>query len=100
LVLPGLPHYLTRCGNRHQQTFSDEEPSCEYCRLLSISFRNCATQVLACWLMPNHVHLILVPADEVGLRDALAGFHRRYTPLVSFREGWWDTFGGSGFNRS
>lgn len=30
-------------------------------------------------LMPNHVHLIMVPADECGLRDALGEAHRRYT---------------------
>ena len=38
--------------------------------------------------MPNHVHLILVPADESGLRDALGEAHRRYTRMVNFREGW------------
>jgi len=27
--------------------------------------------------MPNHVHLILVPADEGGLRAAPAEAHRR-----------------------
>jgi hypothetical protein len=28
--------------------------------------------------MPNHVHLILVPTDIDGLRQALAAVHRRY----------------------
>ena len=36
----------------------------------------------------NHVHLILVPAGALGLRDALAETHRRYTRMVNFREGW------------
>ena len=31
--------------------------------------------------MPNHVHLILVPADADGLRRALAPAHRRYTRI-------------------
>jgi putative transposase len=39
-------------------------------------------------LMPNHVHLILVPGDELGLRDALGEAHRRYTRMINSREGW------------
>ena len=46
------------------------------------------TQVWAYCLMPNHVHLILVPSDEDGLRAALGEAHRRYTCHVNFREGW------------
>ena len=37
-----------------------------------------AAAEVACWiytLMPNHVHLILVPADEDGLRRALGEAH-------------------------
>jgi hypothetical protein len=29
--------------------------------------------------MPNHVHLILAPSDEDGLRRALGEAHRRHT---------------------
>jgi putative transposase len=38
--------------------------------------------------MPNHVHLILVPAHPEGLRAALAEAHRRYSRAINFREGW------------
>jgi len=38
--------------------------------------------------MPNHVHLIAVPASEEGLCRALGEAHRRYTRHVNFREGW------------
>jgi putative transposase len=36
--------------------------------------------------MPDHVHLILVPSDEDGLRRALAGVHRRYAGHIHARE--------------
>ncbi len=36
-------------------------------------------------LMPNHVHLILVPADEDGLRRALARTHRSYAGILQAR---------------
>ena len=39
-------------------------------------------------LMPNHVHLVLVPAHEDGLRAALGETHRRYTRRVNLREEW------------
>jgi hypothetical protein len=35
--------------------------------------------------MPNHVHLILVPADGDGLRRALAPVHRRYVGHLNGR---------------
>ncbi len=38
--------------------------------------------------MPNHVHLILVPFSEDGLRAALAETHRRYSSRINAREGW------------
>jgi len=79
---------VTQRGNRRQQIFFDDGDYVEYCRLLSHFCRSCGTEVLAYCLMPNHVHLILVPADEFGLRDALAEAHRRYTRFINFRAGW------------
>ena len=48
----------------------------------------CEVQVWAYCLMPNHVHLIVVPASEDGLRRALGEAHRRYTRRINFREDW------------
>jgi len=38
--------------------------------------------------MPNHVHLIVVPSSEDGLRSAIGEAHRRYSRRINFREGW------------
>src|SRR5271169_4744085 len=38
--------------------------------------------------MPNHTHLIAVPASEDGLRGAIGEAHRRYTRRINFREKW------------
>ncbi|WP_093037083.1 transposase [Thiocapsa roseopersicina] len=88
VVVPGLPHHVTQRGNRRQRTFFGDEDYAACWRLLSTSCRACGTQVLVYCLMPNHVHLILVPGDELGLRDALGEAHRRYTRMINFREGW------------
>ncbi len=45
------------------------------------------TAVWAYCLMPNHVHLIMVPSSPDGLRAALGEAHRRYTRMINFREG-------------
>ncbi|RKT43354.1 REP element-mobilizing transposase RayT [Thiocapsa rosea] len=78
VVVPGLPHHVTQRGNRRQRTFFGDEDYAGYRHLLSTSCRACGTQVLVYCLMPNHVHLILVPTDEFGLRDALGEAHCRY----------------------
>jgi putative transposase len=38
--------------------------------------------------MPNHVHLILVPATPEALARALGETHRRYTGFVNARARW------------
>ena len=38
--------------------------------------------------MPNHVHLIVVPESEDGLRRGIGEAYRRYTRMINFREGW------------
>jgi len=38
--------------------------------------------------MPNHVHLILVPSHEDGLRATLGDAHRRYTRFINARNKW------------
>jgi putative transposase len=88
VVAPGLPHHVTQRGNRRQQTLFSDEGYAEYRGLLAESCHSCGTEGLADCLMPNHVHLILVPADVFGLRDALGEAHRQYTRMINFREDW------------
>ena len=50
-----------------------------YRRLVAAATRRAGTAVWAYCLMPNHVHLIVTPADADGLRATFAEAHRRYT---------------------
>lgn len=88
VVAPGVPHHVTQRGNRRQKVFFREEDYALYKELLIEGCRAARVEVLAWCLMPNHVHLILVPKDEDGLRAALAEAHRRYTRHINLREGW------------
>ncbi len=67
LVVPGLPHHVTQRGNRRERTFFEEGDYALYRDLLSESSARARTEVWAYCLMPNHVHIILVPADEDGI---------------------------------
>ena len=42
-------------------------------------------EIWAWCLIPNHVHLILVPSQADGLRRALAPVHRRYAGIIHAR---------------
>jgi putative transposase len=83
-----MPHHVTQRGNRRQQTFFCEDDYAAYLALMRQCCGRFGVSVWAYCLMPNHVHLIVVPAGEEGLRRAIGEAHRRYTERVNRREGW------------
>ena len=88
VVVPGVPHHVTQRGNRRLETFFE---AADYKAYLELMAESCAAARVAVWaycLMPNHVHLVLVPRDADGLRAALGEAHRRYTRRINAREGW------------
>ncbi|MCP5199761.1 MAG: transposase [Gammaproteobacteria bacterium] len=88
LVVPGIPHHVTQRGSRRQQVFFGDEDYSRYLRLLARFSAQAGTAIVAYCLMPNHVHLIMVPGNEAGLRAALGEVHRRYALFINQREGW------------
>src|SRR5438309_9571212 len=88
VVVPGLPHHVTQRGNRRERTFFEEGEYAFYRALLAAAARKAGAEVWAYCLMPNHVHLIVVPSDEDGLRKTFADAHRRYTGLINARHHW------------
>lgn len=88
IVVPGEPHHVVQRGNRRLPTFFCDDDYCRYLELLRSWCENHSVEVWAYCLMTNHVHLILVPATESGLRLALGETHKRYTAHINRREGW------------
>ena len=88
LVIPDVPHHVTQRGNRRQPVFFGEEDYSAYKDLVAAACAARQVRCLAWCLMPNHVHLILVPANADGLRAALADAHRRYSRRINFAHGW------------
>jgi putative transposase len=80
-----MPHHVTQRGNRRQQTFFRDEDYAAYVELMA---EWCGEEGVEIWgycLMPNHAHLIAVPASDQGLRRAIGEAHRRYTRRIHFR---------------
>ncbi len=88
VVVPRVPHHVTQWGNRDLEVFFSDEDYQAYIDLVAPACEEAGTQVWAYCLMPSHVHLIMVPSTEDGLRAALGEAHRRYTRLINEREGW------------
>jgi putative transposase len=85
VVIPGHPHLVTQRGNGGARSFFSDADYGLYRDLLA---EHCAAADVAVWawcLMPNHVHLILVPSDPDGLRRALARVHRSYAGVIQAR---------------
>ena len=85
LVLPGIPHHITQRGNGRQRTFFDDDDYALYLDLLAQAAEQAQTEIWSYCLMPNHVHIILVPSDKDGLRRTLGDTHRRYTGYINAR---------------
>jgi putative transposase len=88
IVIPEIPHHVTQRGNRRQQVFFSDEDYGLYLALLTEHAKAWGVEIWAWCLMPNHVHLMLVPPDPAALRGALGEAHRRYSRAVNLREGW------------
>ena len=88
IVAPGWPHHVVQRGNRRQQTFFSDEDYRAYLSLLVEWCGRWRTRIWAYCLMPNHVHLIVVPTEPEGLARAVGEAHRRYTRRINFREDW------------
>ena len=88
MIFPGLAHLVTQRGNRGEPIFFEDGDQQIYLDLLATQLKRYG---VACWgycLMPNHVHLILTPSDEIGLTRAVGEAHRRYAAFVGARGGW------------
>jgi putative transposase len=85
IVVPGVPHHVTQRGNRRERIFFRDEDYALYRDLLAEACELNRTEVWAYCLMPNHVHLILVPETVTSLAKAMGETHRRYAGFINAR---------------
>ena len=85
VIVPNIPHHVTQRGNGGARVFFSDDDYAYYLKLLKAA---CVSEKLRCLgyvLMPNHVHLILVPRDEAGLSKAMSAVHRAYAGHLNAR---------------
>ena len=70
------------------RVFFTQDDYRSYKGLLAHRARHHKLDIWAYCLMPNHVHLIVVPSTEHGLARPLGEAHQRYALLVNKRFGW------------
>ena len=88
MVVPGLPHHVTQRGNRREPVFFGAGDYQLYRQLIAAAARHAGAEIWAYCLMPNHVHLIVTPTNQDGLRATFAEAHRRYTGAINARFQW------------
>lgn len=76
---------MTQRGNGRAQTFFCDDDCQLYRDLLAEHAKTAGVEVWAWVLMPNHVHLVLVPPEPDALRPVLAPVHRRFAGHVHTR---------------
>ena len=83
VVVPDLPHHVTQRGNRREPVFFEADDYRLYRRLVATAARRAGTAVWAYCLMPNHVHLPIMPTwRDAGERGRVAGDLCRSAPAL------------------
>ena len=85
IVVPGFPHHVTQRGNRRANVFETDGDREVYLRFLK---KYCEKRKLSIWaycLMPNHVHLVVVPEQTSSLSKGLHDAHTVYAMYFNSR---------------
>ncbi|MCZ6690826.1 MAG: transposase [Planctomycetota bacterium] len=83
-----MPHHVTQRGTRRMKTFFCHG---DYLAYLSFLEKSAGRQKLEIWaycLMPNHVHLIVVPREKHSLWRGIGCAHWEYAKMINERNGW------------
>jgi putative transposase len=83
IVFPDVPHHVTQRGNNRERVFFNRGDYMAYLALLREHAGQFAIEIIAYCLMPNHVHLVLLPSDRNGLHFALKAVHGQYAQRVN-----------------
>ena len=88
IVFPGVPHHVTQRGNRGGRVFFSDQNRRTYLDWLGRYSEEHGLRILAYCLMPNHVHLVVVPEAEESFVGVLRPLQSRYSRRVNEARGW------------
>jgi len=87
IVVPGFPYHVTQRGNRREPVFFCDADRLTFLRLLRLYAPRYDLDVLAYCLMPNHVHLVVVPQKSDALAGTFRPVHSLYAQHVNETQG-------------
>jgi len=79
VIIPGLAHHVTQAGNNHQEIFTYNDDRRLYLQLLARYAQRYEVHILAYCLMPDHVHLVVVPDHDFSLACLMGRTNTEYT---------------------
>jgi len=85
VIAVNTPHHVTQRGNARQRVFESDADHLVYLELLRRSSRQQGLSLIGYCLMPNHVHVVVVPSREESLPLALKHAHGRYATYYNAR---------------
>ena len=88
LVVPAHPHHVTQRGVRRQTTFFDDRDYRTYLSLACEMAVEAPIEIWAYCLMPNHVHMVVIPDFADSLAKYFGRLHKTYAQLTNRRYDW------------
>lgn len=88
VVVPGIPHHVTQRGIRKQRTFYEALDYLTYLELTRKYREKAGISILSYCLMPNHIHMVVVPESETGLSRFFGPVHSQYAVKLNATHGW------------
>lgn len=83
LVVPHQPHHVIQSGNDRQIIFRDSDDYVAFLGWLREAAKQFKVAIHAYALMPNHLHLLVSPADGTGLGRMMQWVGRHYVPYFN-----------------
>jgi putative transposase len=85
LVVPHQPHYIAQAGNGYQPIFLDTEDYVSFLGWLREAARQFKVAIHAYTLLPDHIALLVSPADATGLGRMMQWIGRHYVPYFNVK---------------
>ena len=83
VVIAGCPHHVVQRGNNRQDVFFVDADREVYLAQLREAVERFGLRVEGYCLMTNHVHLVVTPAEEPSLAEALKRTNQLYAQYVN-----------------
>ncbi len=87
IVGAGYPHHIVQRGNNRESVFLDLKDYQKYLSFLAKYSEEKDAAILSYCLMPNHVHLLVIPSTEKTLAKMMQGVTLCYTQHLNRENG-------------